>query len=673
MKTFFLPPGYRVELVASEPMIQDPVLIDWDPRRPPVGRSRCPATCRTSPATTEREPIGRISVLEDTNDDGQMDKRTVFLDGLVLPRALKVLDRGVLVGEPPNLWLAARHQRRPASADTKELVTDTLRPARRQRRAQRQQPALGARQLDAHVRGRHLPAAEERHVRGRARRSRAASGARRRTTPAASTATRTSRRCTSTSCRRRTSRATRTCCGRAAATNRSRGDENELNAVWPVRPTPGVNRGYQAGVLRADGTLAPLHRRAARRRSIAAIGCRRSSTATSSSPSRPAISSAGSSSSDDGTKLRGTEGVRRTPSSSPRPTSGSGPSICRHAPDGTLYVVDMYRGIIQHRGYITEYLRDQILSRKLEQPIGHGRIYRVVHETTRRGPTPALSQASPAQLVETLVASRTAGGATRRSGCWSSAATRRSCPALEAAGARPRPTRARGCTRCGRSTGWTASTPAGDRGARRSVARRARRRRSGCRSDGWPNPRHPASGRRAQARDDPDWAVRQQLAAIARRAAGGRARDRARSAARAARRRPDHRRRGAQRSARQRSAVLLGLLMQSRRGNAAAERGDHDARGHDRARRPGWSRAGSCSRSLAQSRAAGMAAVGAACGAPRRRCSARRWPGGRGGRGAAAAEARAPVLQRQPARAAVPGSAPAFPRAAGRTPDSGRR
>ena len=55
------------------------------------------------------------------------------------------------------------------------------------------------------------------------------------------------------------------------------------------------------------------------------------------------------------------------------------------APDGTLYIVDMYRGIIQHRGYITEYLRDQIVSRKLEQPIGHGRIWRVVHDTTRRG------------------------------------------------------------------------------------------------------------------------------------------------------------------------------------------------------------------------------------------------------------------------------------------------
>src|SRR5439155_17495623 len=30
MKTFFLPPGYHAELVASEPMVQDPIAIDWD-------------------------------------------------------------------------------------------------------------------------------------------------------------------------------------------------------------------------------------------------------------------------------------------------------------------------------------------------------------------------------------------------------------------------------------------------------------------------------------------------------------------------------------------------------------------------------------------------------------------------------------------------------------------
>ena len=69
------------------------------------------------------------------------------------------------------------------------------------------------------------------------------------------------------------------------------------------------------------------------------------------------------------------------------------PVYLSSAPDGTIYVVDMYHGIIQHKGFITEYLRDQILSRKLESPINMGRIFRVVHETTRRDRPPALSTA----------------------------------------------------------------------------------------------------------------------------------------------------------------------------------------------------------------------------------------------------------------------------------------
>jgi mono/diheme cytochrome c family protein len=81
------------------------------------------------------------------------------------------------------------------------------------------------------------------------------------------------------------------------------------------------------------------------------------------------------------------------------------PVYLSNAPDGTLYIVDMYRGILEHRLSMTEYLRDQILARKLEQPTGHGRIYRVVHETTRRD-TPraltALSRASPAELAAAL-------------------------------------------------------------------------------------------------------------------------------------------------------------------------------------------------------------------------------------------------------------------------------
>src|SRR5690606_35594413 len=50
-----------------------------------------------------------------------------------------------------------------------------------------------------------------------------------------------------------------------------------------------------------------------------------------------------------------------------------------NAPDGSLYLVDLYRGILQHRVYMTSYLRAQVIERKLDEHIGLGRIWRVTH------------------------------------------------------------------------------------------------------------------------------------------------------------------------------------------------------------------------------------------------------------------------------------------------------
>src|SRR5262245_14206427 len=124
-KTFYLPPGYHAELVASEPLVIDPIFIDWDAN----GRMWVieePAYMPEINPSIEREhePVGRIVVLEDTNGDGKMDKRTVFADRLVMPRALKVLHHGVLVGEPPNLWLM-QDTNGDGKADKKDLVTNT--------------------------------------------------------------------------------------------------------------------------------------------------------------------------------------------------------------------------------------------------------------------------------------------------------------------------------------------------------------------------------------------------------------------------------------------------------------------------------------------------------------------------------------------------------------------
>src|SRR4051794_40660181 len=123
-QTFSVPPGYHVELVASEPLVDSPIVIDFDAD----GRLwvlETPAFLPDMSGRDSREPINRVVVLEDTNNDGVMDKRTVFADGLVMPRALKVLDHGtVLVGEPPNLWVM-KDMNGDLKADTKALVANT--------------------------------------------------------------------------------------------------------------------------------------------------------------------------------------------------------------------------------------------------------------------------------------------------------------------------------------------------------------------------------------------------------------------------------------------------------------------------------------------------------------------------------------------------------------------
>src|SRR5688572_28029202 len=56
-----------------------------------------------------------------------MDKRTVFADGLILPRALKVLEQGVLVGEPPYASLM-KDTNGHLKADVKDRISDRSGP-----------------------------------------------------------------------------------------------------------------------------------------------------------------------------------------------------------------------------------------------------------------------------------------------------------------------------------------------------------------------------------------------------------------------------------------------------------------------------------------------------------------------------------------------------------------
>ena len=209
------------------------------------------------------------------------------------------------------------------------------------------------------------------------------------------TAITTSRCCTWIWCRRRTTRAIRRCCGPAAVTSALQDPSGNVNEVWPAHQTPGTNRAYQHGVLRTDGTLATFSAACAPtvyrgdRLPAELYGNVFVAEPTANVVSRLMLS-------DDGRTLRARKAYGQTEFLTSTDERFR-PVHLSNAPDGTLYVVDMYRGVIQHHTYITEYLRDQIASRVLEQPIGLGRIYRVVHERTTRdrttlGATPASSQ-----------------------------------------------------------------------------------------------------------------------------------------------------------------------------------------------------------------------------------------------------------------------------------------
>jgi cytochrome c553 len=71
-------------------------------------------------------------------------------------------------------------------------------------------------------------------------------------------------------------------------------------------------------------------------------------------------------------------------------------------PDGALYIADMYHGIIQHGSYMTPYLKEQNLKRKLDAPIHMGRIWRIVPKGKNIKKVHPLQQASGPALISYL-------------------------------------------------------------------------------------------------------------------------------------------------------------------------------------------------------------------------------------------------------------------------------
>ncbi len=127
MKTFNLHPEFNLSLVADENVAEKIMSLDWDPQgrlwvvetpEYPGGRDIHKNDSKIAPwrvREPDKFPVGnkeprpahdRVSMLEDTNGDGIMDRKTVFADGLELPTSLVFYTDGVIVSQAPEtLWI----------------------------------------------------------------------------------------------------------------------------------------------------------------------------------------------------------------------------------------------------------------------------------------------------------------------------------------------------------------------------------------------------------------------------------------------------------------------------------------------------------------------------------------------------------------------------------------
>ena len=95
---FIVPEGYHLELVASEPMITEPVAIAWDGNAK-MYVAQMETYTQDADGTGTKVPKSRVMLLEDTNNDGKMDKSSIFIKDMILPRMLLCVNHELLVNE----------------------------------------------------------------------------------------------------------------------------------------------------------------------------------------------------------------------------------------------------------------------------------------------------------------------------------------------------------------------------------------------------------------------------------------------------------------------------------------------------------------------------------------------------------------------------------------------
>jgi mono/diheme cytochrome c family protein/glucose/arabinose dehydrogenase len=392
LATFQVESGLKVQLVASEPMVQDPVIIHFDEDgRLWVVEMR--GFMPTIDGEGETERVGRLSVLEDKNGDGKMDVSTVFLDKLVMPRAMALVLGGVLIAENNALWFAKDTDGN-LKADSKILIDSTY----------------ARNGLPEHTDNGLWRGIDNWYYNAKSRlRYRLEDGKWQRD---------------STEFR-----------GQWGMSHDDEGrlyynyNWSQLHAdlvppnylsknknhtptsgidhgltidrrVYPIRPNPAVNRGYIPGTLDSMGRLleftaacSPLVYRGmvfpkAYQGNV--FVCEPSGNLIKRNVVEKKGFMVSAYDPHPGKEFLASTDERFRPV---HLTTGS---------DGAIYIADMYRGLIQHGAYVTPYLRQQTINRKLTQPIHRGRIWRVVPDNWKPSKPKKLSTSASEELVANL-------------------------------------------------------------------------------------------------------------------------------------------------------------------------------------------------------------------------------------------------------------------------------
>lgn len=357
--------GFAMSLVASEPNVIAPVAMTFDEQ----GRMWVVEMVGYMPDTVgtgEDMRDGKIVILEDTNKDGVVDKRTVFLDSLVLPRAVCLIENGVLYAEPPRLWFVERNGDQPGRrtlVDSAYALDGNV----------EHQPNGLLRAMDNWIynaksakryrkKGRQW-LIERTHFRGQWGITQDDYG----------------RLYVNNNSVNLEGDYFSPGFGAANTNQRGINGYNERivrdNRVYPIRATPGVNRGYSKGTL--DDSLRLVNFTAAcgpliYRGNLFGKGYQ--NNAFVAEPSANLVKRNILRDSDYAViGKQAYEGREFIASNDER----FRPVNLHMGPDGAMYVLDMYRGIIQHKTYLTDYLKNEIKMRNLTLPINAGRIYRV--------------------------------------------------------------------------------------------------------------------------------------------------------------------------------------------------------------------------------------------------------------------------------------------------------